>query len=888
MPKNTLPKIYAGLASKRFISISKAAKILQVSPDTLRNWEKQGKLIPSRTPGGARRYNSWELLALKKELDLSKPVQRGLLSVSQAAHELRISKDTLRNWTKKGLIDSQRTKGGARRFTRSEIKRVQSELGIELATNIQPQIHKFSPPWLKIFSSGTIITLIVIIALLMKMNLDAQEQKVQQALGLINKLAATVESLQGGVYGIQTELIPTPTSPPPQTTYIYQPQPSGLSIKSAQSPLIINNGELGCKDCLTISSTYIADIKNEDGALGIKTDQKALTISLEMGHSNNWSANQYFNSGLTINNGFSEGGSLYGMTSSVDLSSGFQKAFAGLFNAQGQAGGSNLTYAIGLQAQASGAEYNFAAVFPTGNVGIGTTTPVEGKLVIVDDGLSSLPVVHIDSQQTISSADIFTIESDTANGSGADTVKFKITADGSVYSDAGIYSGQADLAEMYFVQEGVEEADLVELISSDIENISYMVQKASRDSGNRMLGVVSTKPGAVLGYDLSRMDLIVRQKPVALAGRVLIKVSAENGPIEIGDYLTSSSIPGVAMKATQAGEVLGKALESFEGATSEVCQESTQLTSEVKCGKILVFVRVGYADPNNFLASLSLDDQGNLLMPKIKVDQLVMNDEIDLSSKIASLEERMSELEEKLDVGNEKLDNEVGSESQNISPQDLTSHISPLTSTQSAELTDVSQLDLTPPDILLATDSAKLANIDITSDANILGALTAYEAEIADNFKVLGKSTLADTLVAGELVVDGSLSLTTNSINAMGTLYLQNSPLAEQLDLFNGLVTVDKNGHLRAEMVTVAQFRVVANKISGSGKILAGQTFLDVENPLVEPTSRILITPTSNTNLVLAVTEKEKGKRFRVSSPKEAENDIDFDWLMINETEDKR
>ena len=38
----------------------------------------------------------------------------------------------------------------------------------------------------------------------------------------------------------------------------------------------------------------------------------------------------------------------------------------------------------------------------------------------------------------------------------------------------------------------------------------------------------------------------------------------ENGPIAAGDPLTSSSVPGVAMKATASGYVIGKALESFD------------------------------------------------------------------------------------------------------------------------------------------------------------------------------------------------------------------------------------------------------------------------------------------------------------------------------------
>jgi hypothetical protein len=51
---------------------------------------------------------------------------------------------------------------------------------------------------------------------------------------------------------------------------------------------------------------------------------------------------------------------------------------------------------------------------------------------------------------------------------------------------------------------------------------------------------------------------------------VPVKVSLENGPIKIGDPLTSASIPGVAMRASKAGKILGYALENYnpEPATS--------------------------------------------------------------------------------------------------------------------------------------------------------------------------------------------------------------------------------------------------------------------------------------------------------------------------------
>ncbi len=48
---------------------------------------------------------------------------------------------------------------------------------------------------------------------------------------------------------------------------------------------------------------------------------------------------------------------------------------------------------------------------------------------------------------------------------------------------------------------------------------------------------------------------------VALAGRVPVKADASFGAIRPGDYLTSSPIPGVAMKATGPGPVVGTALE---------------------------------------------------------------------------------------------------------------------------------------------------------------------------------------------------------------------------------------------------------------------------------------------------------------------------------------
>src|SRR3989344_73814 len=128
-------------AANGLVSISKAAKFLGVSPDTLRNWEAQKKLVPLRSEGGARRYPFSQLVSYKKLLNPIPKTPIGQLSVSKAARELLVSPDTIRNWNKKGILSGERTRGGARRFSRTEIKRLQEELAIKEDQNLSYNIQ---------------------------------------------------------------------------------------------------------------------------------------------------------------------------------------------------------------------------------------------------------------------------------------------------------------------------------------------------------------------------------------------------------------------------------------------------------------------------------------------------------------------------------------------------------------------------------------------------------------------------------------------------------------------------------------------------------------------------------------------------------------------------
>lgn len=120
------------------------------------------------------------------------------------------------------------------------------------------------------------------------------------------------------------------------------------------------------------------------------------------------------------------------------------------------------------------------------------------------------------------------------------------------------HTGNSDLAETYFSATSLEPGEVVSLAGG------LSVNRANNNDTVPVLGVVSTKPGLLLGYDDSSLNESETAYPIALSGRVPVKLSTENGEIKIGDPLMLSSLPGVAMKATGTGQVIGIALEAFD------------------------------------------------------------------------------------------------------------------------------------------------------------------------------------------------------------------------------------------------------------------------------------------------------------------------------------
>lgn len=210
-----------------------------------------------------------------------------------------------------------------------------------------------------------------------------------------------------------------------------------------------------------------------------------------------------------------------------------------------------------------------------GNIGIGTTTPiysldlnggvnafrVKGATTSVNDTLATFEN---------SSAIQMIVRGNGNVGIGTLNPTEKLDITGNIKVSGNINAKYQDLAEWVDSSEDLNAGTVVVL---DVTRSNHVVAStASYDT--RVAGVISARPGITLGEHAEGKVL------VATTGRVKIKVSAKNGPINIGDLLVTSDQQGVAMKSNaveiggvhmhRPGTLIGKALEPLVQGTGEI------------------------------------------------------------------------------------------------------------------------------------------------------------------------------------------------------------------------------------------------------------------------------------------------------------------------------
>jgi len=120
----------------------------------------------------------------------------------------------------------------------------------------------------------------------------------------------------------------------------------------------------------------------------------------------------------------------------------------------------------------------------------------------------------------------------------------------------------------------------------------YFLSKTPYDA--MMVGVVTDTPAISL-----QVEGVSGTYPVLSKGEAYVNVSGEGGAIKKGDPITSSSSPGVGMKADRSGYIIGSALEDFSSQNAKEVKEiavslnmryfSSQKTSTSKAGIFDIF-----------------------------------------------------------------------------------------------------------------------------------------------------------------------------------------------------------------------------------------------------------------------------------------------------------
>jgi hypothetical protein len=155
------------------------------------------------------------------------------------------------------------------------------------------------------------------------------------------------------------------------------------------------------------------------------------------------------------------------------------------------------------------------------------------------------------------------------NSTGVATIQIDgdYTGDGRITTNELEITGGSDLSELFDLTDydDIQKGMVVIIDENNPGNLRVSQTSYDRKVAGIVSGANDIKPGLIMSQKGTIAD---GEHLIALSGRVYCMADATNNPIQVGDLLTTSNVPGHAMKVEDFdkahGAIIGKAMTSLD------------------------------------------------------------------------------------------------------------------------------------------------------------------------------------------------------------------------------------------------------------------------------------------------------------------------------------
>ena len=380
-------------------------------------------------------------------------------------------------------------------------------------------------------------------------------------------------------------------------------------------------------------------------------------------------------------------------------------------------------------------------------------------------------------------------------------------------------------------------------------------------------------------------------RPVALAGRVPVKISLENGDIHRGDYLTSSSIKGYAMKATSGGLIIGRAMEDFtssnigsdiniSGGDSPLVK--AKLTQDKSTGDTIVsqlktdgsLSSTDATQASTIIDNITKTKQSNPLVSLTipAVAGIVSNTKINTASVTAETTKTIKTGRIMMFVNLTYIDNASYVTSNNSISDSIKIIDSPTSLPTSYSSTDTLSNSINDLNTLASSLNARFNTLN-QQYSQLVNLNNLFDiSTVSSNFKKIvisndGSLSFQNVLSNSyQSYSDSDLILKINSLSNVFKIVDSNN-----LTLFS----IDQNGKISV--------RENQNGSTGSAIIIKDSTSVFVPNTSLLDSSKVIVTRYGFTKYdVVKNLDKTKPVGFTIELGAPQDTDIKFDYLIVN------